>query len=372
MPSGSRIFRLRSNRTSKHRSEITITIGNYPELEPELAREVALTHLVEIAKGNNPNEKSLDRKRKGVVLLRVFKDYKAHNTHLKDRTAQRYEAVLNRNLHDWINKPLGDISREKISNRHRELTERSPSEADNTFRVLRALFNFAKEEYRGQESEIFFDENPVEILKHRKQWNNVKCKTTHVKKSDLPKWWRVIFKEWEQARAAREVYRASVCCSLLVALLTGLRKNEILSLEWHHVDFNNDALSVNDTKNGDSLELPISPLLKSILLTQKAFTCEKYAFPSPGFGRVKEPKKVIADLNKLVGFAIGYHDLRRTFATIAEGAVVGGYALKRLLNHRTSRSDVTAGYTILTAEELREPSAKIEQRIIEIAQVGDH
>nr|WP_240152961.1 tyrosine-type recombinase/integrase [Photobacterium alginatilyticum] len=304
--------------------------------------------------------------------MRVFQDYQAHNKNIKAVTANKYEALLRRNLADWIENPLLYISREQISERHRVLSDHSQAQADGTFRVLRALFNFAKEEYRGQESEIFFDENPVEILKHRKQWNNVKRKTTHVKKSDLPKWWRVVFKEWEQAKADREVYRASVCCSLLVALLTGLRKNEILSLEWRHVDFNNDILTVNDTKNGDALELPISPLLKSILLSQKAFTREKYAFPSPGFGRVKEPKKVTADLNKLVGFPIGYHDLRRTFATIAEGAVVGGYALKRLLNHRTARSDVTAGYTILTAEELREPAAKIELRIIEIAQVGGH
>ena len=45
------------------------------------------------------------------------------------------------------------------------------------------------------------------------------------------------------------------------------------------------------------------------------------------------------------------------------------YTLKRLLNHKTSRSDVTAGYTVLTAEELREPADRICQRLLECAGV---
>ncbi|MBU1618735.1 MAG: hypothetical protein KJ556_19675 [Gammaproteobacteria bacterium] len=46
---------------------------------------------------------------------------------------------------------------------------------------------------------------------------------------------------------------------------------------------------------------------------------------------------------------------------------VGHYTLKRLLNHKTGRNDVTGGYTILTAEELHEAAERIAQRIMQYA-----
>ncbi|EIW7479754.1 TPA: tyrosine-type recombinase/integrase [Vibrio parahaemolyticus] len=369
MPSGARIYRLRSNK-SKIGREITVTIGRYPEIMPDMAREIALTHLVEIAKGNNPNQKTKAERQKKASLWIVFEDYVSNNAKLKDITRKRYGEALKRDLGDWCDKPIENISREMICERHNKITQKSPANADGTFRILRALFNFAREEYRGQESEFLFDENPVYILNHRKKWNHVKRKTSHIKQSDLPKWWEAIYSEWESARTTNPgIYRSSVACSLLVALLTGLRKEEILSLEWKRVDFTNNTITIESTKNGDVLELPIPPKLKQILLLQKNHTKGKYVFPSPGHGRVSEPKKVIKYMETLSGVSAGYHDLRRTFITIAETCAVGSYTLKRLLNHRTARSDVTEGYLILTAEQLRDASELVEKKILQIARV---
>lgn len=57
--------------------------------------------------------------------------------------------------------------------------------------------------------------------------------------------------------------------------------------------------------------------------------------------------------------ALGIHDLRRTFATVAEE--VASYAVvKRLLNHRNSR-DVTGRYTKVDDARLLEEMARIER-----------
>ena len=58
------------------------------------------------------------------------------------------------------------------------------------------------------------------------------------------------------------------------------------------------------------------------------------------------------------------HYLRITFTTTAESLNVGTYTIKRLLNHKTKRDDVTAGYTVLTPEELRVPAQTIENEIL--------
>jgi hypothetical protein len=48
---------------------------------------------------------------------------------------------------------------------------------------------------------------------------------------------------------------------------------------------------------------------------------------------------------------------------------VGTYTIKRLLNHRTGRDDVTAGYIVQTPEELREPAQRIEGAILQQAEI---
>lgn len=53
------------------------------------------------------------------------------------------------------------------------------------------------------------------------------------------------------------------------------------------------------------------------------------------------------------------HDLRRTFATVAESLEFSSCALKRLLNHATT-SDVTAGYILADTDRLRAPMQRIE------------
>ena len=59
------------------------------------------------------------------------------------------------------------------------------------------------------------------------------------------------------------------------------------------------------------------------------------------------------------------HDARRTFATIATLANVNTYLIKRLMNHKTGKSaDVTQGYIHYVAEDLRTPSATIENAIL--------
>jgi integrase len=57
------------------------------------------------------------------------------------------------------------------------------------------------------------------------------------------------------------------------------------------------------------------------------------------------------------------HDLRRTFATIADSLDLSAYALKRLLNHKMG-NDVTAGYIMRDVERLRKPMQQITNFLI--------
>ena len=74
-----------------------------------------------------------------------------------------------------------------------------------------------------------------------------------------------------------------------------------------------------------------------------------------GKGHLQEVESFTNRVGARCGHSFTVHDLRRTFITIAEALGIPAYALKRLLNHRTS-GDVTGGYIIIIdVEQLREP-----------------
>jgi len=66
---------------------------------------------------------------------------------------------------------------------------------------------------------------------------------------------------------------------------------------------------------------------------------------------------------KATGVQVSAHDLRRTFASAAEGADVSWLAMKALLNHST-KADITAHhYTELTEKRFREQVQKVADRM---------
>ena len=118
---------------------------------------------------------------------------------------------------------------------------------------------------------------------------------------------------------------------------------------------NGDLISTNEIKSH----------LKEIIERDRLIKTD-YVFPADNYyGKIIEPKKVVSKVKQLSECLCGWHDLRRTFLTIAETLGVGSYMLKRLANHALT-SDVTEGYMVLTSEALREPSERIHQRISEL------
>jgi predicted DNA-binding protein len=63
------------------------------------------------------------------------------------------------------------------------------------------------------------------------------------------------------------------------------------------------------------------------------------------------------------GVTFTTHDLRRTFATVADSLDIPGYAVKALLNHKTG-ADVTVGYIIADVERLRGPMQRITDYLL--------
>jgi len=123
---------------------------------------------------------------------------------------------------------------------------------------------------------------------------------------------------------------------LSVAISTGMRKGEILNLQWKDINFEENYIVVRDSKNYESRDIPISDLLKRALLRLKQVDREEdYLF-------CYHDKKPIEYLYRSFGTALKrsginkctFHTLRHTFATRAVMAGVDIVTLKELLGHK--------------------------------------
>lgn len=337
---------------------VRVTIGKYPAVAPEQAKVKARKILASLVDGINPNEAKRINALRQITLQQAYDDY-IKNRNLKEKTVYGYDSVLKNQLACIADTELSEIDRETISRIHRTATAKG--QADLAMRLLRAVLNFARNEYLDENNRPIFPDNPVEVLSHRRQWNNAPRRNTHLRQNEIPHFLEALDKVKED-----ETYTGiSICNALLFALLTGLRRSEILELKWQDINHEAQYFTIRDPKNSLPLELPITPLIKNLFKIQEDRAISDYVFAADNeFGQIKEPKKVVTKVKKLCKADCNFHDLRRTFATTAEHLDIGTYKLKRLMNHSSGRDDVTAGYTILTAETLRSSAERIQESII--------
>jgi integrase len=368
-------FQVRRKRNGK---DVRVKIGDYANMNLKKAKIEAKKALVKIESGINPNEERKEHENQEVTLDTVFNAY-LDSKSLKDKTVVGYKQTINCYLSEWKEKPLTKLTEDEVTNIHQKVSKRSQAQADLMARVLRAIFNFAKYEYRGKDDAFIFAENPVKILSHKRQWNHVPRKQTRIRPTELKQYLTAVNNVRNNPEYDR--FTRSVCDAVEFALFTGLRKQEVLNIEWERVNLKDSYFWIDETKNGDPLELPITDTLRKILMRcwSERYDSARHVFVSKTAGQaIKEPKYVLEkirsaskqdDDSELIAH---WHDLRRTYATLAESIGVGGYTLKRLLNHRIKRTnDVTAGYVVLSADELREPAKRVEQSILEHAGLID-
>jgi integrase len=350
---GSRAFILEKRIDGKVKR---ITLGRYPEITVEQARNKAQEYLGEIATGTNPITKRQRQRIESKTLLDVWQDYKTIKSDLKPQTYKQYEYYLNGELKDWRHKPFASITRDMVIRRHSDMKARlSPSFANNVMRVLSAIYQFAQLHYEDSSGNSIISTNPVQRITQLKAWAKEPRRQTIVKKHDLEKWYSAIrFIKFNNSSESEYVGADF----FVFLLLSGLRRTEAATLTWANVDFNDKTFHIPDTKNKTALTLPMSDVIEALLKYRLRFKINEYVFSSRRAGYFANPKFALARLKEVSGVQTTMHDLRRTFITTAESLDISMYAIKQLVNHK-SGGDVTSGYVISNLERLREPMQRI-------------
>lgn len=331
------------------RRNVRKSLGRYGPITPERARALALRALSEMAENRHPAGERRAIRARTITVGEAFSAFFAGRPNLSPRTVGDYGRSVTIYLADWQPRPIAEITREMILDRHRRVAEQhGPVTANNVMRHLRSVYNYTS----ATAGEL--PANPVRILTQSRSWNPERRRRTVIPLHGLARWYKAVMAEDESARDF-----------LRVALLTGMRRTEIGTLRWENIGFDSRVLTVPRTKNGEPLVLPLSTPLYDLLLSRRDNNPEgEWVFPGRGVtGHLVEMKSFVARVGKASGVRFSCHDLRRTFATISEGLDLPAYCLKAMLNHSCG-TDITGSYIVVHVERLRQPVERVAAHIM--------
>jgi integrase len=125
---------------------------------------------------------------------------------------------------------------------------------------------------------------------------------------------------------------------VITALNTGMRKGEILNLEWEkHVDLKHGFITLDVTKNGERREIPINDTVRGVLQGLTRRLDIPYVFydsaTSKPYGDIKRSFNTALRRAGIRDFH--FHDLRHTFSSHLVMAGVDLTTVSRLLGHKT-------------------------------------
>jgi len=333
--------------TAIHGKTYRLTLGKHGVLTSEQARKLARQTLAKLIQGTHEKQQIAVANQQ--TLQQIFDEYIAVRP-LKSKSCYNYTRHFQVAFPAWHNYPVTTLTRSDITQHYSELCEQhGKGYANSSMRLLRALINFAKASY----PELLDFPNPVNVLSDKRQWQPLQRRTRVIKPHQLADWWQAV----QQLRHAtfRDYFQ--------LLLLTGLRKQEAATLQWQQIDFIEKTLLITDTKNSQPHVLPLSDFLYNLLQQRHREAANHWVFAGKQDKPIVDPRKPIEQVTLLSGIAFTCHDLRRTFATIAESLDISSFTVKRLLNHQQNH-DITAGYVISNVERLRPPMQRITDFVL--------
>jgi integrase len=318
------------------------TIGRFGRETPTEARKKAKRKLADMGDGKHPAAEKARQKALSVTLEEVAESYLANRRTkdglpLKPRTKEDISYHLNTTFTAWKKRPVVNIKRDNVSRLYTERCKSSVAQANQAFRNLSAILNYAAATYRDVDGAKILADNPVDVLRETSVLRSVEPRKNKVPLDELGKWWSAV----QKMRFDPALTTASRSAADLIAVLalTGLRLGEARSVRWEQVDLDNGALKLTDTKNRTDLTLPLSDVAVEVLKARDRR--RTYVFPArSGKGHLKDCRGQLQLLADETGIVVTAHDLRRTFSAVADKVEVELWRTKALMGHK-QREDVT-------------------------------
>ncbi|MDR4485514.1 MAG: site-specific integrase [Nitrospirales bacterium] len=159
--------------------------------------------------------------------------------------------------------------------------------------------------------------------------------------------------------------------ALLMCLLTGARRTEVLTAQWADIDLTAGNWRIPQTKSGHWHLLPLPGPLVQILSELPRVQDNPYVFVGRHEkGHLKNISRAWRSIRKEAGIPdVRIHDLRRTLGSWIAGTGVSLHVLGKILNHQ--QPSTTAIYSRLNLDPLREVLESNAQRMLTMGEKTD-
>lgn len=344
-----------------------LRLGSSPGMTVELARKAARVELGKFAAGQNPATAKRVEKLKATLGIAFERYMDLHITpHRRggadiraiwERTigtmpeVERRSHGRPRSKHpagvDWTDRKLDSITHEDVTALHVAIGATQPILANRVVEILSAVF------YKAIDWK-FTTSNPAAKVTPYKEGK----RDRFLQADELPLFFA------ELAADTSEDFKHFV----LLALLTGARRTNVLSARWEHFDLTSAVWHIpeDQSKSGKSMDIPLVPEALAIL-HGRAPKPAGYVFPADSkSGYITPPKKRWQALLARTGIAdLRIHDLRRTMGswqaiTGASLAIIG-----KSLGHTTASS--TMIYARLSMDPVRQAMTTATSSMLEAA-----
>jgi len=342
----------------------------------ETAKQEAARVLNEITSGVAPETKH--QPRSGGPTLRDALEMHVRamrNDGCTERSIETIESEIPRLLPEWIDRPILDMKRSNLRERHDQLVEEGKLSLARRLKYqVSAVWNTAD----GASDEGLGAPNPASGWKAAKYTPN----RERIDEVDMPDW---LAKVQALSPVRRDLQ--------LFCLFTGMRSEAARSVRWEHVNLTSkpmrvgeveippNALYVPKPKGGEAraFVLPLPKTVIELLAERRRGNADifgpyggdaGYAFPSLTRAApfevqpLAEPKEYRFDeAGKRVAHLPGLHTLRRTFLSVATEAGVTELDRSVLANHSYGRQSVNQTYVKQAFAHLAGEQAKIERAL---------
>lgn len=322
-----------------------VSLGKHGILTVHEARHKARAQLSSMLEGIDPVVEKKRSDAYALTLEQLSQKYIEARRDLKPSSIADIKKHLSKSFAPWADRPAVEITRDKVATRFSELSERSPAQANQAFRILRGLLNYARAAYRPGDQPLII-ENPVRILSDAKLWNRIQARSGRIPTDKIGAAWNTL----RELREAPEQSRIgeTLVDAVSFLLLTGARWSEGAALTWDQVNLKEGWWHLPDPKNRKPLTFPMPRAAVEIL--ERRDKTSPFVFPGrSGQGHIREVRGVLEKISAAVGVRVSPHDLRRTFRAASGECGVEFWKAKLLMGHKIS-GDVTISHYTETSD----------------------
>jgi len=299
------------------------SLGSYPTVSLKEARLEWAKCSEMVAQGRDIWLGGWEEQEKEITVSSVFDDWFVQEVIQKRKDPEE----VKRNCQKWILNPIGKYKIQDINTiPHLEKLVLGPLMKKGLVRMPNVIFTHLSQIWRFAEAKGILGTSPYQpfnsmrppILKENKR-NRV------LDDQEIVKFWRGI----EGLNDLPQLNKLA----MKILLLTGVRKNELLTATWDKIDLNDKTwvIEAENSKSGNEWRVALSDLSVDLFKEMRSYSKGNRVCP---LGRNTVDQAINRRYEYLGLEKFVPHDLRRTYRTLLARLGVSYHAGEKALNHK--------------------------------------